>query len=474
MESLSKLIDRIINRVNINLRELSFEVDPYIQNVIPLTQLTKFYAFYGVSSNHPLYFNFAKSSLSGSYFLGKCNVVSSVLYKSDIRGDELKVKGDEFEYKGSVIKIDEDESIRIKDSYLIKTLVHSYSHDPGNPEELLIKNTFSSHYANIHGSNVVGCFLGPFSTVDLTTLHACIVGPFSYIQAENLYHHKFEPGTIWIKKEYNFEFKFVFDPNVLKEYIYVEKGKHPSGKLMEFVDSRKEDFESIYDFIQFDLSSPAPETSALNPYAVVKGDTYISDNVLVAQRAYLQEAWMGDGSNAQENSYIINSRLNGNNITAHGAKIINSVLSKNIFVGFNSFLYGKKDCPLTIGEGTIIMPHTIIDLIEPLNIPENFLVWGFIKDQNDLLTHSISFDKMSKVKDQIKIGNMLFKGNGELFISAFKKRIEHILEANGALYDENKTKMGHAQKGQKISYNTIQPYLSGGMKGIFPTMIIQP
>ena len=58
-------------------------------------------------------------------------------------------------------------------------------------------------------------------------------------------------------------------------------------------------------------------------------------------------------------------------------------------------------------------------------------------------------------------------------MTAFRERIHHILEANGAFYDGMKNK-GHAQKNQNISFNTIQPYLEGELKGVYPTIIIRP
>ena len=88
MKELERLLDRIIQRVNINLRELEVDVNPLIQNVISQNQMTKFYAFYGITPNHPLNLQFKHSNLAGSYFLGKCRVTNSLLYKSDIRGDE--------------------------------------------------------------------------------------------------------------------------------------------------------------------------------------------------------------------------------------------------------------------------------------------------------------------------------------------------------------------------------------------------
>ena len=134
MEQLKNLLERIIQRVNINLREPLFDVGPYVRDIVPLDKLIKFYAFYGISPHHPLHFHFTRSNLAGSYFLGKCHVSDSILYKSDIRGDELKRKGDIFHFEEFDIPLHEDEIITIKDSFLIKTLVHSNSHNPENPE----------------------------------------------------------------------------------------------------------------------------------------------------------------------------------------------------------------------------------------------------------------------------------------------------------------------------------------------------
>ena len=124
---------------------------------------------------------------------------NSVLYKSDIRGDELKSKGDLLSHDGLEIPLYENETIRILNCFLLKTLVHSSSHDPERPENYYIRNTVSMHAANIHGSQMEGCFLGPFSTVDLTSLHDCVIGTFSYVQAGELSHRFIEPGTVWVK-----------------------------------------------------------------------------------------------------------------------------------------------------------------------------------------------------------------------------------------------------------------------------------
>jgi carbonic anhydrase/acetyltransferase-like protein (isoleucine patch superfamily) len=225
--------------------------------------------------------------------------------------------------------------------------------------------------------------------------------------------------------------------------------------------------------VSLEPSVKVPNTTSLDRFAVIKPKTHIGDNVLVAQRAFLQNAWLGKGSNAQENCYIINSRLEGNNVTAHGAKIIEADLAPNVFIGFNSFLQGRSNNRLKIGQESIIMPHTIIDIKKPLTIPDNHLVWGLITNQADLETNSMSLSNFAKIDGRYTQGAMFFEGRGDSFVNNFRERIQHILEANGAFYDGASHK-GHAQKNQKISFNTIQPYPEGDMVGLYPTIVIQP
>jgi hypothetical protein len=53
-----------------------------------------------------------------------------------------------------------------------------------------------------------------------------------------------------------------------------------------------------------------------------------------------------------------------------------------------------------------------------------------------------------------------------------KVELNHILEANGAFYDGEKGE-GHAQKGQDIVFNIVQPYPDGPLKGLCPTLDIK-
>jgi carbonic anhydrase/acetyltransferase-like protein (isoleucine patch superfamily) len=474
MKELEKLFDRIVQRVNINLRELEFDVNPLVNKLIPTQQMTKFYAFYGLTPHHPLNFVFRQANLSGSYFLGKVCVTNSLLYKSDIRGDELKKRGDLFQYQEFNIPVDQDEQICIDDSFLIKTLVHNFSHDPETLETFFIRDTVSTHYANIHGSPSDGCYLGPFSTVDLTTIRDCVIGAYSYVQAGEISHLKVAPGTVWVRKPDDFNFMYRYPTSHLNNYVYFAPGSPPQGIFIDFVEDRKEAFQQVFNIVDFKAAVTVPPNASVDRFAVIKPKTSIGENVLVAQRAFLQNATLGKGANAQENCYIINSTLEGNNVTAHGAKIIEADLGKTVFVGFNSFLRGRPNSRLKIGQESVIMPHTIIDTSKPLTIPAGHLVWGLIQDADDLKANSMELKEFSKIETRFCRGRMLFEGSGKSFVSAFQERIHHILEANGAFYNGNINR-GHAQRNQNISFNTIQPYPKGGDKeGLYPTIIIQP
>ena len=470
MDQLTQLNDRIISRVNINLSEFDFDTENFVTNALDHDKMLEFYAFYGITSHHPIYFHFKNSNIAGSYFLGKCHVGRSAIYKSDIRGDELKRKGDNIRCAKDIPLV-EDEMITIRDSLLYKTLVHSNSHNPESPEEFGIRNTISAHYANIHGSTLEGCFLGPFATVDLMNLHSCIVGEFSYVQTGELFHRKIDPGTVWVRGPH-FEFKYKFKKEILDNFVGVNDSHQPRGIIYDFVHEREQEYEKLFDVMNLDPIN-APPTSAVNRYAVVKGKINIGENVLISQSAFLDNAVMGDGSNAQENSYIINSTLAGNNVTAHGAKIILSDIGLGSFVGFNSFLNGKSHAPIEIGEGCIVMPHTIIDPDKPIKIPSDHLVWGYISSPDDIETNTIAMDDLADTRDTMKIGRMTFTGKGSVFIEAFRKRIDQILLLNGALFQDGENR-GHAQDDKNISFNTIQPYRTGELKGLYPSIRIKP
>jgi carbonic anhydrase/acetyltransferase-like protein (isoleucine patch superfamily) len=243
--------------------------------------------------------------------------------------------------------------------------------------------------------------------------------------------------------------------------------------MVDFIDERKDKFQRVFNSAKLEELDKVPKTSSLDRYAVVLPAFKVDENVLISQRAYIENSTLGKGSNAQENCFIINSTLKGYNVSAHGSKIIEAELQPNVFTGFNSFLYGKPDAKITVGENSIILPHTIIDIEEPLDIPANYIVWGLIRSKEELATNSLSLEQLASHRGPLTKGRMHFEGNGSLLVQAFKDRIHHILEVNGAFFDDGKND-GHAQRNQKLSLNTIQPFQFGKMEGMYPNIRILP
>ena len=256
------------------------------------------------------------------------------------------------------------------------------------------------------------------------------------------------------------------------DYVGINSSHQPRGSMYDFVTEHEQDYQKLFDTMILEPVE-APASSAVNRYARILGKTHIGENVLISQRAFLEHATIGAGSNAQENSYIIHSTLAGLNVTTHGGKLLYSHIGLETYIGFTSFLNGKPDAIIEIGDGCIVMPHTIIDPDVPIKIPSDHLIWGFIRSKKDVETHTILLDDLAEVRDTLKIGGMKFTGNGSVFIDAFRRRISQVLMANGALFNNGQDR-GHAQNDQNISFNIIQPYSTGPRRGLYPSIRIKP
>ncbi len=178
--------------------------------------------------------------------------------------------------------------------------MHNFSHDPETLETFFIRDTVSTHYVNIHGSPSDGCFMGPFSTVDLTTIRDCVVGEYAYVQAGEISHLKVPPGTVWVRKPDEFNFMYRYPLDKLSNYIYFNAGSPPQGIFMDFVEDRKEAFQRVFNVVNIDSPVHVPDSASLDRFAVLKPKTTIGENVLVAQRAYLQNSTLGKGANARD------------------------------------------------------------------------------------------------------------------------------------------------------------------------------
>ena len=108
----------------------------------------------------------------------------------------------------------------------------------------------------------------------------------------------------------------------LSRYIEFSAGRPPRGLLIDFVEKHQDAFQSVFETVHMAPPVTVPATASVDRYALLDPRTRIGENVLVAQRALLQNAWLGRGANAQENCYLVNCRLEGPSVTAHGAEAI--------------------------------------------------------------------------------------------------------------------------------------------------------
>ena len=120
------------------------------------------------------------------------------------------------------------------------------------------------------------------------------------------------------------------------------------------------------------------------------------------------------------------------------------------------------------------MPHTIIDIEETLEIPENLLIWGLVRHKSDLEANSLPLSEVEGIAGDFTRGNLVFKGDGRALIQAYQHRMDSALKAGMPLPNETKPQNDRQQGVPEISYNTIQPYRSGKNKGLYPSIDIRP
>jgi len=469
MDTLQTLINRIVQRVSDGLRPLGFDVRSYLTGLDPLAEPIDSPFIFDLSSGHPPPVAFRASALAGSYCLGQVAVESAVVLGSDIRGDELKRAGDPFGVDGRRMHLAKDEIIHIKNSLLMKVLVHHHARDIEDMHRYRVHHTVALPFANIHGSPVAETFLGTGSTVDLTSAAGCVIGEHAYVQAGRLRHRHIPPGRIWIRSGKHYELNYQFDPDRLARYVRHEPGKPPSGEMIRIAGDLRRFLDKGFKTASIHRNTTPTPGTYISPYSAIRGDCRIDGNVLVLQRAYLEDAQVGQGANVQENAGLIRSVLDGLNVTAHGAKIIDARIGTRGFVGFNAFLRGVSGLGLQVGRDSIVLPHTIIDLEAPLDIPPGSLVWGLIRDGRDFENHHVPLADLSGMNGRFDLGALVFRGRGEDFVQGFSKRIDHILEANGAFYD-GRHRQGHAQRFQDLLTNVIYAYPRGDRRGLHPTL----
>jgi hypothetical protein len=174
--------------------------------------------------------------------------------------------------------------------------------------------------------------------------------------------------------------------NKLANYIYFTRGKPPQGLFIDFVEDRKEAFQRVFEAVNIEPSVSVPQSASLDRFAVIKPKTHISDNVLVAQRAY--PAKRLDGKRRQRPGKLLHHQLPSGGVQCHRPRCQNhrSRSGTKCLRGIQQLSPRPAGLPADHRKESVIMPHTIIDIKKPLSIPAGTLVWGLIMDETDLET----------------------------------------------------------------------------------------
>ncbi len=64
----------------------------------------------------------------------------------------------------------------------------------------------------------------------------------------------------------------------------------------------------------------------------------------------------------------------------------------------------------------------------------------------------MSIDNFSKIDDGLIQGNLSYEGSGASFVTAFRDRIQHILEANGAFFNGSEKKGSDRKRTKTILF----------------------
>ncbi len=472
MKNLNTLIHKITRKINITLTEHHCVVEPDALIGPELDNLVATFATCEMEVASRLNINVADSSICGSYLQGRCQVERSVVHLSEIRGDALKKKGDPLLADSSVYT-EQDEMITISDSYLNKVLIHHCSHNPETPEEFFIRNTLAADYSTINGSTVEGAWLNFFSTLDKTIVRSSVIGYFCYINTGELLHHRVENGTVWYETE-AFRFLYTYPEEALKPYVSCDSDHSCSGVLAGLTETLQKT-RNAFPKRLYERETAHPFTETINRFAVIDDRCDVTEEVAIRQRVYLENVQIGPGSVLMENSCVQSSTLKGAVLISHGCHIKHTDMEAQVFTGINCFLNGRKNANITIGTGALILPHTIIDPVASIHIPEHTIIWGLIRTPEDLEINAIPIHRLLSNGNDFQTiisGRMTFEGNGEAFVNHLLQEMDSIF--NDRKPSDQKEKMQPVQSYCNTTIHILQPYANGPNKGMYPTIRMKP
>lgn len=275
-----------------------------------------------------------------------------------------------------------------------------------------------SLYHGIIGDNVN---LGAFGVIDLANATNVNVGNRGYVWQKDVSDLTLNDGDMLIKMN-DFEFTHTIaggDTEILNTY---------NEKQLELRDKYH---ATLQDENTCTFLETGPDCHA-DDYACIEGEINLGKNANITPNAVVINSTLGVGSNAQENTILINTAFGDRVIGAHGATILNGKVGSSSLMMFNTYSDNA-----VYGDSTVLGANAIHDFSgsdAPVELEGGRFYFGYATTKEEALANSATFDQIKGMT------------GGEGFVEALVNRMNNsILKGNGADYEPGGEK-GLAQK----------------------------
>ncbi len=327
-------------------------------------------------------------------------LVGNVNVNNGTRLSKVTIRDDETDYAGIHLT-----NTKMKDHSMV------HCHAPSKTDlAVRITNSKAEKGALYHG--IVGdkVNLGAFGVIDLANATNVTVGCRGYLWQKDVSGITLNNGDMLIKFN-DFEFAHTIaagDNEILNKY------NEKQLVLREKYHSNLHE-ENTCTFLETGADCHADD------YACLEGEIGVGQNANITPHAVVINSKLGFGSNAQENTILVDTVFGDRVIGAHGATILNGNVGDNSLMMFNAYSdnasYGAH---VVLGANSI---HDFSGLNEKVELEGGRFYFGYATTKEEAIQNSVTFDEIKAMT------------GGQAFVEALVNRMNNsILKGNGADY----------------------------------------
>ncbi len=342
----------------------------------------------------------------GPKFEEKISVVDSTLVgnvnvNNGTKLSKVTVRDDETGYAGIHLT-----NMTMEDHSMV------HCHAPSKTDlAVRIKNSTAQKGALYHGIVGDNVNLGAFGVIDLANATNVTIGCRGYLWQKNVSDTALNDGDVRIKFN-DFEFNHTIaggNKDILEKYN--EKQLDIREKYHSALHE-----ENTCTFLE------TGEDCHTDDYACLEGEIGVGQNANITPHAVVINSKLGFGSNAQENTILINTVFGDRVIGAHGATILNGKVGDNSLMMFN--VYSDN---ASYGANTVLGANSIHDfsgLNEKVELEGGRLYFGYATNKEEAIENSVTFDEIKTMpggQDFVeglvnRMNNSILKGNGADYV----------------------------------------------------------